>query len=186
MESLSAGAANALDRLCVALQLGQPQKFYNTQNTIGWWAWRLIRGKPHMELHGGQYMSRWYLLPRNRWLNVYLHRYRGPDPDPCLHDHPWDNVSLILKGGYLEKVLDLEHCRVDVALGSDRVAQLPVQLIARRAGDVVIREATQPHTIDSLLAVPTWTLFATGPLIRKWGFHRLAGWVEFKREDDGS
>src|SRR6266851_1035097 len=34
---------------------------------------------------------------------VYIHRWNRSDPDD-LHDHPWDNVSVVLTVGYWETV----------------------------------------------------------------------------------
>jgi len=43
------------------------------------------------------YMRRWWLLPRNRVLNVYLHHVRHDDDDRALHDHPWASLSILLR-----------------------------------------------------------------------------------------
>ena len=40
------------------------------------------------------YMMRWWWLPRNRFLNVYVHVVRHDDDDRALHDHPWPSLSL--------------------------------------------------------------------------------------------
>jgi hypothetical protein len=70
------------------------------------WFKTLLSGKPHFVV-GGQdnpYLYRWYLIPRNRRFNIYLHKFLRDDDDRALHDHPWWFVSLILKGGYFERV----------------------------------------------------------------------------------
>ena len=51
---------------------------------------------------GDNYLRRWWLIPRNRWLNVYLHEFRASDDDRALHDHPWASCSIILRGEYFE------------------------------------------------------------------------------------
>lgn len=44
------------------------------------------------------------------WFGVYLHDIDGPDPQPDPHDHPWPFVSVVLRGGYAEKVfVYVEH-----------------------------------------------------------------------------
>ena len=105
------------------------------------------------------YMRRWWLVPRNRWCNVYLHHIRRDDDDRALHDHPWPSLSLILRGGYTEVT----------ALGQERY----------EAGSVIFRRATHAHRIvvgDG----EAWTLFITGPHIRPWGFHCPRGWVPWR------
>jgi hypothetical protein len=106
------------------------------------------------------YLLRWWLLPRNHLFNVYLHHIKRDDDDRALHDHPWWNISIILKGGY------------------DEIT--PTGRKLRRAGSVVFRRATTAHR----LALPVinggitycWSLFITGPRIREWGFHCPQGW----------
>lgn len=107
------------------------------------------------------YMERWWVIPRNRWLNVYLHRIRHDDDDRALHDHPWCNITLVLAGGYLEHT--------------------PDGVFRREVGDMVFRRSTALHRLE-LLAVgwarPTqaWSLFVTGPVVRTWGFACPQGW----------
>jgi hypothetical protein len=45
---------------------------------------------------------RYFVIPRNRFLNVYLHRFRHSDFEH-LHDHRMANISIILKGYYYEQ-----------------------------------------------------------------------------------
>ena len=35
------------------------------------------------------YLRRWWVIPRNRLFNVYLHQFLRSDDDRALHDHPW-------------------------------------------------------------------------------------------------
>jgi len=55
----------------------------------------------------GEYLFRWYVIPRNREANVYFHIQTQSDPERPLHDHPWDNTSVILSGGY-DEIIDTE------------------------------------------------------------------------------
>ncbi|MDE2103129.1 MAG: hypothetical protein KGL39_38140 [Patescibacteria group bacterium] len=103
------------------------------------------------------YMLRWYLIPRNRWFNVYLHKIMRSDDERARHDHPWLNISVLLKGRYIE-VVDGGWWK------------------ARRAGDVVFRRATTAHRLIVLPGEHVWSLFITGPKIREWGFHCANGW----------
>lgn len=56
-----------------------------------------IDGGPRRE-----YLWRWHIIPRNRWFNLYLHKFAHGDDDRALHDHPWVSASLILDGRYRE------------------------------------------------------------------------------------
>src|SRR3546814_20880058 len=63
------------------------------------------RGRAPSFVIGGEdnpYLRRWYIIPRNRWFNVYLHEFLRDDDDRALHDHPWVNLSILLRGQYVE------------------------------------------------------------------------------------
>jgi hypothetical protein len=106
------------------------------------------------------YLKRWWLIPRNSFFNVYLHRFLHSDEDRALHDHPYANVSALLDGAYTE---------VTIAAGG--VERRRVYAV----GAVKFRRAATAHRIV-LHAGPCWTLFVTGPRLREWGFHCPRGW----------
>lgn len=144
----------------------------------------------------GIYLERWWLIPRNRYFNIYLHRISDSDDDRALHDHPWYNVSIILKGHYDELTLSdnakkmFYHLR---AIGKLREKTLPdfvkpqevnaygLKVVKKRRNflSVVFRRPWTPHRliVDKSKA-PVWTLFITGPVIRTWGFHMRDGWIK--------
>ncbi|MGO9103407.1 MAG: hypothetical protein ACLP9Y_29690 [Mycobacterium sp.] len=122
----------------------------------GCWLTRLCSGRPHQIIAGDTtYLRRWFLIPRNRWLNVYLHHFVGSDDPIALHDHPWWFGSLILAGSYLE------------------ISQDTAQL--RGPGTAALRRPAHRHRIQ-LRANPDgtergcWTVVVTGPRVRQWGF----------------
>lgn len=105
---------------------------------------------------GANYLRRWWIVPRNPFCSVYLHEILQSDDDRALHDHPWDNTSVVLDGGYTEHT--------------------PDGVFERVAGDVVSRPAQSMHRLvipDGGRAV---TLFLTGPRVREWGFDCPNGW----------
>ena len=104
---------------------------------------------------GDPYMERWWIIPRNKWFNIYLHNILRPDDDRALHDHPWWNVSIVLRGGYVETTADAETSRFP--------------------GSIILRPPIAAHRLTPFGSC--WTLFITGPRVREWGFHCLKGWV---------
>lgn len=110
------------------------------------------------------YLHRWFVIPRNRFFNIYLHRFLRSDDDRALHDHPWWNFSYLLDGSYTEHTIDAGgvHKRT-----------------CRFAGEFKFRRAGAAHRIE-LEDGPCWTLFVTGPRIRSWGFHCPKGWVHWR------
>ncbi len=106
-------------------------------------------------------IERWFIIPRNKLANVYLHRILRSDEDRALHDHPWWNCSIVLRGGYWEVT--------------------PKGRKWRGAGSIVFRGAKASHRleIDRTRAQRAVTLFLTGPRFRVWGFHCPKGWVQW-------
>lgn len=103
------------------------------------------------------YMRRWWLIPRNRWCGCYLHHIRRSDPGLDLHDHPYHNVSIVLRGGYDEQLAD------------GRIKR-------RKAWHVIPRRARTLHRLMVRPGESAWTLFITGPRMREWGFMTPDGW----------
>lgn len=115
---------------------------------------------------GVPYLQRWWVIPRNRWFNVYLHHFLHSDDDRAKHDHPWWNCSIILRGSYLEHI---------------EVGAHPYIPRHRGVGSIVFRRATTPHRIELFAGKSVWTLFLTGPVVREWGFHCPGGWRHWKQ-----
>ena len=133
-----------------------------------WLIGRALQRDPDFVIGGAgrPYLLRWWLLPRNRFFNVYLHSFRRSDDDRALHDHPWANCSVLLLGSYTEHT---------IAAGGIHRRQV------LSAGDVRLRWSGRiAHRVE-LHDGPCWTLFITGPVYREWGFHCPAGWVPWRR-----
>ena len=120
------------------------------------------------------YLRRWHVIPRNQWFNIYLHHFLRSDDDRALHDHPWWNLSVLLRGEYLE--------------------MMPGRSRVRRPFRPVLRRAEAPHRVvlfpstETKRPLPVWTLFITGPRVREWGFWCPRGWVhwqDFTKAVDG-
>lgn len=121
------------------------------------------------------YMRRWYVIPRNRWLNIYLHEFRGSDDDRALHDHPWRSASIILYGRYWE------HLPRNPANPGDG----QTHRYQRAAGQITIRPGHAAHRIElpphhATAFDPVITLFITGPRRREWGFWCRHGWRHWR------
>lgn len=122
-----------------------------------------IIGKP-----GSPYLRRWWVIPRNRFFNVYLHEFLRSDDDRALHDHPWVNCSILLRGTYWEHL-------------DGRLPGMVGRVVKRTEGDIVLRRSGKiAHRIE-LLDGPVWTIFITGPRYREWGFRCPTGWVHWQK-----
>lgn len=128
----------------------------------------LTRRPPDFIVGGAErpYLRRWWLIPRNPVFNVYMHEFLRSDDDRALHDHPWMNLSVLLRGSYTEHTIDAGgiHRRQVLKAGAVRA-----RLSGRFAHRIELHDGT------------CWTLFITGPRYREWGFHCPArGWVHWR------
>jgi hypothetical protein len=129
-----------------------------------WMLWRGVadRRDPSFVIGGRDvYLRRWHVVPKNRWLNIYLHQFLRSDDDRALHDHPWWNVSILLRGAYLEHTEEAPP-------------------VLRRAGQIAARPADRAHRVELIERLPVWTLFVTGPKRREWGFLCPRGWRHWR------
>ena len=114
--------------------------------------------RPPDRMIDGDYLHRWYLIPKNKYFNIYLHKFYRSDDDRALHDHPWFSVSILLKGELLEHQW------------GDRVRYVSRWI-------PVFRTAKFAHRVE-VVKGPIWTIFITGPRLRTWGFYAEEGWME--------
>lgn len=111
------------------------------------------------------YLTRWRIV-QTPWFSFYLHRITAPDSRPTLHDHPWNFVALVLRGGYIERRLNTRTMKVDETHRIRRINRM-------RTSDF--------HAIVHLKRTPTWTLLLVGPRVRTWGYLES----NFRAREDG-
>lgn len=124
---------------------------------------------------GDNYMRRWWLIPRNPVLNVYLHCVSNDDDDRALHDHPAINISFVIKGVYREVMPDFSNQKTPYT----RIYDAPKKTKTRGPGSIVYRRSHAAHRLE-VVKGPVWTLWIRGPSIREWGFHCRQGWRSWK------
>lgn len=159
----------------IQIARGQPRERRSRRaRLVAWAIGKLTARQPDFVIGGREpYLMRWWVIPRNRFFNVYLHLFLRDDDDRAHHDHPWVNASVLLQGRYFEH---------KIRAGGVHVARL------RQAGSVVLRLPTAAHRITLINGAPCWSLFLTGPVMREWGFHCPRGWVPwrtFTNPEDG-
>lgn len=144
----------------------------------------------------GKYLRRWWLSKRKGRGRVYLHNAVDSDDDRALHCHPWHNISIILRGGYIEHVFAYPPV--------DGQPLPPVIQKKRRPGMIIFRRAELAHRLElypktlticphtghekSAQLKPCWSLFITWPKSREWGFWcqrpGIVGEIPVSRGDD--
>lgn len=108
------------------------------------------------------YLERYYLFLKDRkWFpfNIFLHKFLKSDPD-VIHDHPWNYITVIIKGGYWEYVPRYNH--LGIIIGEEK--------LWRGAGHVRRCSAESYHRIEIESNVECWTVFIPGIKRREWGF----------------
>lgn len=130
------------------------------------------------------YLFRWYLVPCGGFRPntpqmgglVMFHIQVRSDPERPLHDHPWNNMSVILAGRYIERI-------------SYDPGHHPGVEYERSVGSTIVRRAEHAHRLILPDGVPyAMTLFSTGPKSNpracedgSWGFWYGDGWHGYKR-----
>lgn len=110
-------------------------------------------GQPHELLTHptrGDYLEKWRLDEKDDGSATLIHRILRSDGDQELHDHPWDNRTIVLSGGYWDVT---PEGRRWLGAGS---------ILHRRAGDF--------HRVELADGIIPVTMFSHGPRIQDWGF----------------
>ena len=157
----------------------------------------------HPYFHLSDYMERFWLRRHNADKSNHaarIHNVKRSDHDRALHDHPWNNCSIVLRNGYWEVVPGpFQRSMEDGTLAATpafaeihaTIAALPGQRVPRarrRAyaqvgvhwrgpGAIVRRPATMLHRLVLPAGRDAWSLFIMGPKTREWGFQTPDGWV---------
>ena len=111
---------------------------------------RIMESEPNqiLEEYGEQYLQRWILEKHQMTGSVYVHRILRSDYDEELHDHPGDNLSIVLLGEMIEIT----------EKGSRRLSP----------GTAVLRRSDERHRLE--LEEPVVTMWIMGERVREWGF----------------
>lgn len=112
------------------------------------------------------YLDRYTLLG-TPYFSIKFHRIFRPDRQRDLHDHPWNFLSLIIKGCYTEIT---EDKRKSPDGCYDRVW-------------FSFHKAEEFHRIDYVSKSPIWTLVFCGSKKRDWGFKitETGEWVQWEK-----
>lgn len=99
-------------------------------------------------IEGDPYIIRWYF--ECKWFSIRLHHWLSSDDLRYPHDHDWDFISIIFKGGY-----------EDVSpSGNEKV----------KAGDIRFRKHTHQHSVK-VNPGGCWSILLTGPKKHNYGFY---------------
>lgn len=119
------------------------------------------------------YLDRVYVV-QTPWFGVMFHRIFRPDRQRDLHDHPWNFLSIVLRGWYVEEV----PVKNTISPFTD----------SRMVSWLNFKRAEDRHSITVVGRSPVWTLVFTGRKRRTWGFwvdggSRWVRWTEYEKVD---
>lgn len=100
------------------------------------------------------HFRRWRLIS-TPWFSIFIHEINEPDKDAHMHDHPWNFIGIILKGGYVELTENGEAHKSWISFN----------------------KAEKFHKIKSLYC-KTYTMVITGSRYREWGYNTENGWLD--------
>jgi hypothetical protein len=124
---------------------------------------------------GRPYLYRWHITDHKHMAvhgQWFFHVQVDDDDDRGLHDHPWDNTSVIISGGY-----DEQWNPTPWLYGTKEEVEHHAVIRSLRKGDMVHRVAGEAHRLVLPSYVPyTMTMFSTGPTKGPWGFYLPEGW----------
>lgn len=161
-----------------------------------WITWKLLQHHVRYTLYGRPmdfrippdtsvpvYMERWWRIPRNWATNIYFHVVRRSDDDRALHDHPWWSFSIVLEGGYTEETIQAGGTHKREWFGPGKMKFRISGKYAHRLELATARDIRGNYRIsaerpDEFEEEPARTIFITGPVLRRWGFHAKDQWVD--------
>lgn len=89
-----------------------------------------------------------FVLLKNRYFSVYLHKLSAPEWHPKCHDHPWWFIAFLIWPGYMEMIADKSEHR-------------------RWPFSILYRPATFTHNVITPYGT-SWSLILAGPKTRDW------------------
>lgn len=90
------------------------------------------------------------------WFRIYLHKICLPDYDEHQHTHPWNFISLILKGGYYEEWRNEPEWHITKSAYWTR-------------GSLIHHKRSDSHSIKRMIG-PVWTLVFSYGSYKPWGY----------------
>lgn len=101
------------------------------------------------------------------WFKIYLHKIYASDREAHMHDHPYDFMSLVLKGSYKE------YYAIGPKWGEvkEKIYRF-LQVNSHNHEDI--------HKVE-IIDGPVWTLFFVGKKTYDWGYQTELGFMSHER-----
>jgi hypothetical protein len=120
----------------------------------------------------GKVHFRRYRILETPWFSLYIHNILESDLDLHMHDHPWDFVSVMLSGGYLEYTEKNPEGNYFLPIDFNTWDIPSLYINAHVAEDL--------HKIKLIDGKPVWSIFLCGPRRREFGYGVNGKWIHNK------
>src|SRR5258708_5367788 len=166
---------------------------------------RIVIRRQAGETEGQAYLIRRTLISFGKWFSIKYHQILMSD-NQCEHNHPWNFITIIMKGGYYEwtPVTQTEKGKMlHNRIGVD--GDIEVQRW-HGAGSIMYRPAKWRHRLELktteplfhvnrdngnlfITELPTHTTIAhtlvfTFKVVQDWGFFTKNGWIFWKKYNE--
>lgn len=124
---------------------------------------KIFLNKEIKSKYGELHFQRWTIMSLP-WFSIYLHFIYKADEDAHLHNHPWNYLSFVVYGTFIEQT---ENNHLECIL----------------PGKIIIRKAKVYHKITDLFTNKIITLFITGKRFNEWGYEvngKFVGHKEYR------
>ena len=151
---------------------------YKTGSKWAFWRWTDVM------LNDELYLRRLHLAMVPRMGAIMLHWIKKADPQPHLHDHPVNFLSIPLWGWYTEERISTPYdpmCRLEVIKLNDGLFTRAIYEKTVRWANFV--RAQTPHRIVALPPGGVLTLVFASPKVREWEFWTERGKIGWKDYD---
>jgi len=133
-------------------------EYSNVRSYLGGLIRRIVIPAPD----GSDYLVRWQ-FPIGFRRACYVHKIVQSDGDRDLHDHPWNFISILVYGRYVEETPG-GNKRLKNWFNPHRATDLHrVQLFKRNGKEI-----------------PVYTVVIRGKRLRDWGFQTADGWKTWR------
>lgn len=122
---------------------------------------KILKNSLEIIAKNGDVHFRRFAIFETKYMSLYFHRIYKGDKDIYLHSHPWNFLSVILKGSYIEGTE-----------GKDRTKRFLTPSWGTRS---------KFHKIKEIMKGPVWSLFLTFGRKRIWYYLVNGEKIDFTR-----
>lgn len=132
------------------------------------------------ELRGYTYKTKYlirYTLLSCKFFTIKIHKALISDPNEP-HDHPWNYLSIILKGGYWEEIIVSEVVHTNIST-MERLYSNRITTKWYKPGSILYRKGDRLHKLIIPEGKSCISLIFTFKKWRKWGYLKEGSWKQY-------